>query len=291
MNQITPYLNFNGRCREAFAFYAHCLGATTEIQTVAESPIAEQFPDSMQDQVVHAVLTGKNGILLMGSDMCCPEGWIAGNNFSLSYSCTEDEIHQLFEQLSEGGSVTEPVQRQFWGDLFGNLKDKFGVRWALNAAANASKPKFETMHFSVQISAPREKVWEVLLEDHYYRQWTAAFHPGSFAEGDWSEGGTVYFKTPEGDGMVSKVLAHQPGTIISFVHESVLHNNEEVPDHPQSERWRGAREIYRAENNGDGTQLSIEVDVIDEYKKHMESSWQKALQIVRSLAETAAVPA
>jgi uncharacterized glyoxalase superfamily protein PhnB len=26
--ELTPYLNFNGDCREAFEFYAKCLGGT-----------------------------------------------------------------------------------------------------------------------------------------------------------------------------------------------------------------------------------------------------------------------
>lgn len=291
MNQIIPYLNFNGNCGPAFEFYADCLGASLYIQTVAESPIGGQFPQQMQEQVVHATLTGNNGTLLMGSDMCGPDGWIAGNNFSLSYSCTEGEIQGLFEKLSAGGVIMEPVKQQFWGDLFGAFTDKWGVRWTLNAPVNNPKTSFQTLHFSIQINAPREKVWEILLEDHYYRQWTAAFHPGSFAEGDWTAGSKVYFKTPEGDGMVSRVVEHRPATIISFVHEGVLHQHQEVPDHPEGAKWKGAREIYVAEDVADGTLLKIEVDITPEYLEHMNTSWEKALQIVRSLAESAAVPA
>ena len=40
------------------------------------------------------------------------------------------------------------------------------------------------MHFSIGIAALRETVWEILLDDATYRQWTAVFAEGSYAEGD-----------------------------------------------------------------------------------------------------------
>ena len=46
------------------------------------------------------------------------------------------EAGALFAALSEGGRVTVPVARQFWGDCYGNFSDRFGVQWAVNSAAN-----------------------------------------------------------------------------------------------------------------------------------------------------------
>ena len=43
MKQLLIYLIFNGQCREALAFYEHCLnGKITSIQTFEESPLAIQ---------------------------------------------------------------------------------------------------------------------------------------------------------------------------------------------------------------------------------------------------------
>lgn len=292
MNQITPYLNFNGNCREAMEYYAQCLGANLNLQTVAESPLAGEFPADKQGQVVHATLSHKNRLLLMGSDMCCPDdGWVPGNTFSLSYSCTKDEIHELFEKLSEGGRVVEPVKRQFWGDLFCNFVDKWGVRWAINAVTTEQRPNFEILRFSILINAPRERIWEVLLEDNYYRLWTAAFHPGSFAEGDWTEGSTVYFKSPEGDGMISRVVVHIPSEIISLEHQGVLRNNEEIFDAPDAVKWKGAREIYRLRDELDGTRLFIDQDIAPEYLEYMTKAWEQALENVKNLAEAVPVTA
>ena len=132
MTQISPYLNFNGNCREAMNFYKETLGGELHLMTVNETPIAAQCPGAMQDQIMHAHLAGE-GFSVMGSDMLSGDGYQPGNNFSLTVNCqTEDQIHSLFDKLSEGGQVVEPLREQFWGALFGMLADKYGTRWMLN---------------------------------------------------------------------------------------------------------------------------------------------------------------
>ena len=84
----------------------------------------------------------------------------------------------------------------------------------------------QKIKLSIDIQAPKEKIWDVLLEHNTYRQWASVFHPGSYAEGDWQQGSKVFFKTPEGDGMVSLVNIHTPCEIISFKHLGVLKNGK-----------------------------------------------------------------
>jgi PhnB protein len=43
----------------------------------------------------------------------------------------------LFDRLSAGGWVTVPLKKQFWGDVYGNFTDRFGVRWAIIVPAGA----------------------------------------------------------------------------------------------------------------------------------------------------------
>jgi PhnB protein len=38
--------------------------------------------------------------------------------------------------LSDGGRVTVPFGKQFWGDLYGNFTDRFGVQWAIIVPPN-----------------------------------------------------------------------------------------------------------------------------------------------------------
>lgn len=101
------------------------------MQTVGESPMADQMPDAKED-ILHARL-GKGDLVLMASDMCGPEELVQGNTISLSLNCgSEDEIRMYFSALSSGGKITMPLADQFWGAIFGQLTDKFGMKWMFN---------------------------------------------------------------------------------------------------------------------------------------------------------------
>src|SRR5207253_10408539 len=106
MTQISPYVGFNGKCREAMTFYKDCLGGELTLQTVAETPVASQCPEGMQHQVMHSALVAKDQILVMGSDMTESGGFIQGNNISLTINCSsEEEINTFFSKLAEGGNI------------------------------------------------------------------------------------------------------------------------------------------------------------------------------------------
>jgi PhnB protein len=132
MNQLNVYLTFQGNCREAMTFYNECMGGTLTMQTVAESPVANQCPESVQDQLLHSTLSFGN-FSIMASDMIGPAGYRSGNNVSLCIDCSsEDEINKLYNSLSAGGEILDALKVQFWGALFGEFYDKFGIRWMLN---------------------------------------------------------------------------------------------------------------------------------------------------------------
>ncbi len=136
MSQINPYLNFQGNCREVMTFYKECLGGELAMQTVEGSPIELECPSSMKDQILHASLMN-DSIMIMGSDMIGPDGYIFGNNMALSLSCcTEEEINTFFAKLSVGGKIIHPLRVEFWGAVFGVFTDKFGIRWMLNYDKN-----------------------------------------------------------------------------------------------------------------------------------------------------------
>jgi len=136
MAHIDAYLRFNGNCREAMTFYKECLGGELTMQTVAESPLADQIPAEMAQNILHATLI-KDRLTLLGSDMVGPEGLIQGNTISLSLNCgSEQEIHEFFASLSSDGQVTHPLESAFWGATFGDLIDKYGISWLLSYDKN-----------------------------------------------------------------------------------------------------------------------------------------------------------
>ena len=131
MSPLSVYLHFDGNCREAMNFYKDAIGGELMVQTVGESPMKDQFPDT-PDQVLHAVLT-KEHYMIMASDMLGKNSLVHGNNIALSVNCSsEDEINNLYTKLSEGGEIIEALKTQFWGAIFGMFTDKFGIRWMFN---------------------------------------------------------------------------------------------------------------------------------------------------------------
>jgi PhnB protein len=43
-----------------------------------------------------------------------------------------DELRGYWKQLSDGGTVSVPLEKQMWGDEFGMCDDRFGVTWMVN---------------------------------------------------------------------------------------------------------------------------------------------------------------
>ena len=132
---LNTYLTFNKGCREAFEFYRSVFGGDfLFIQTYGDGPPDMQVPEDERARVMHVSLQIGSSVL-MGSDM--PSGFggppVVGNNFSISYlTQSREETDSLFAKLSEGGTVTMPLQDMFWGSYFGAFTDKFGINWQFN---------------------------------------------------------------------------------------------------------------------------------------------------------------
>ena len=133
MASIIAYLTFDGNCREAMNFYKGALGGELTIMTVGQSPAAAQMPKESHDQVMHADL--KSGsINLMASDNLGGERPVTvGSAISLMLNCSsEEEIRRIFPKLAVGGKVNSELKVEFWGSLYGDITDKYGLRWMLN---------------------------------------------------------------------------------------------------------------------------------------------------------------
>jgi PhnB protein len=68
-------------------------------------------------------------------------GFSESSNHSVSLSgdsSDREELTRYFEGLSEGGTVTMPLEKASWGDWFGMLVDRFGIQWLVNIAGEQS---------------------------------------------------------------------------------------------------------------------------------------------------------
>lgn len=133
MEAIVPYLNFNGNAAEALAFYAKAFeGKTLFQQTFGESPMANDTPDDFKNKIMHATFQAGD-LTFMVSDCMTGQPASGGTNISLSLNFKSvTDIDKTFAALSDGSTITMPLQDTFWGAKFGMLTDKFGINWMFN---------------------------------------------------------------------------------------------------------------------------------------------------------------
>ena len=129
-NPITPYLIFDGDCRDAMALYQRCLGGRVEAMTYADGGHAAS-PETA-DWVMHACLV--NGPLrLMASDRHPGVPYERGHAMHVMLECDSAEaVERTYAALAEGGESTMPPHDTFWGARFGMLVDRFRTQWMLS---------------------------------------------------------------------------------------------------------------------------------------------------------------
>ena len=135
--KLVAYLSFDGRCREAFEFYASTLGGKiVAMVSHGETDAAAHVPAEWRDKIINAHLVVGDAEL-MGADAppqyCAP---MAG--FSVSIQLDEEgEAERIFNALADGGTVTLPFSPTFWAKGFGMVKDKFGTPWMVGGGTPA----------------------------------------------------------------------------------------------------------------------------------------------------------
>jgi PhnB protein len=135
MPSINPYLNFAGNTEDAFKFYQSVFGGELNIMRFSDTPEAGNMPPTVKDKVMHASLPIGNNNYLMATDACEEMGFslTQGNNYYVCISPdSREEADKLFNGLAEGGKVNMPLQDMFWGAYYGDLTDKFGIKWMVN---------------------------------------------------------------------------------------------------------------------------------------------------------------
>lgn len=148
----------------------------------------------------------------------------------------------------------------------------------------------ETMHFEAVINAPVKRVWDTMLEQETYRQWTAAFEPTSHYEGSWEKGSKIKFLGASGDGMISEIADNIPGKFISIKHVGQIKNGVEDTTSKEIKSWTPAFENYTFVAQGEKTELKVDMEMkTSEMSKAMkemfEGMWPKALEKLKEICE------
>lgn len=131
MDSISPYLFFKGNCEEALNFYKKVLsGEIVGLQRFGDASMP--VDDDYKQKIMHAELKIASQSLMF-SDGAPHKEITKGDNVHLNLSFSDETSLRLtWRKLSEGGSVHMDLQDTFWGAIFGQLEDKFGIRWMLN---------------------------------------------------------------------------------------------------------------------------------------------------------------
>jgi PhnB protein len=128
MKSATPYLHFDGNCRQAMTFYKDCLGG--ELQFVPYPDNAGQTPADESATLMHSQITVNGQAIVQASDSAPGGVPQPGDNFSISIECdSARELERLFSALGQGGELRLPPNDMPWGARFGMLTDRFGIQW------------------------------------------------------------------------------------------------------------------------------------------------------------------
>jgi len=117
--QLSPYINFQGRAREAMEFYHQILGGKLDLQAGPGQRISQARLEV-------------DGMTLIGSDGHPDYPATVGENMALALQGTDaGRLTKVFQALAEGGKTQMPLSKQPWGTV-GWLKDRFGIGWTVS---------------------------------------------------------------------------------------------------------------------------------------------------------------
>jgi len=129
-SRLNPYITFTGNARQALEFYREVFGGTLTANTFGEYG---QAGTPFEDQLMHGMLETPSGFTLMGADTPPGMEHRAGNNIAISLSGEDEtELRGYWDKLAAAGSVSVPLEKQMWGDVFGMCEDQFGITWMVN---------------------------------------------------------------------------------------------------------------------------------------------------------------
>ena len=131
MNTFNPYLTFSGQCQQALTFYESAFkGKTIMRQTFGQSPQAVSGVNPTH--IMYAEFKADN-VFFMATDGINSDKVTSSNQITLNIGFdSAAEQARVFEALSKDGEIKMPLEKTFWGAMFGMVTDQFGISWMLN---------------------------------------------------------------------------------------------------------------------------------------------------------------
>lgn len=189
----------------------------------------------------------------------------------------ETQVTEIFE--AEAIHPAE-LQQAGWQAILNNFKTH-----------TEAFAKLQRLRFEIKIDAPAEKVYQIMLNDKHYREWTAEFNPSSYYEGTWDKGSRIRFigtdENGNRGGMVSLIRENIPNRLVSIEHLGIIKGNEEITNGPEVEGWAGAQENYTYTEKDGKTLLVVEIDSNEEFKTYFSDTYPRALNKLKEICLSA----
>ena len=187
----------------------------------------------------------------------------------------ETKVTESFE--TEDKNPVE-LQQTGWQAILDNFK-KY---------AETTKSKV-VLHFEININASAEKVYNIMLADKTYSEWTSAFNPTSRFMGSWEKGSKILFigtdENGKVGGMVSIISENIPNKYVGIDHVGIIDGDKELTSGPVVEEWAGVSENYTFTENNGSTQVSVDMGTNDEFEAYFSETYPKALNILKAICE------
>jgi PhnB protein len=136
--QTVTHLNFRGDSRAALTFYQSVFGGEAMVLTYRDADAVQDPAEA--DQVMWGQVAADSGFRIMAYDVPKRMAWNPGEIpfFVAVRGDTADEIEGYWARLAEVAVIVQPLGPASWSQLYGMLRDRFGVTWVLDVATAAA---------------------------------------------------------------------------------------------------------------------------------------------------------
>lgn len=207
----------------------------------------------------------------------------------IEYSLADGRrVRVTFEAKGAGTRITEtfetessnPVelQQEGWQSILDNFK-----RYV------ESPYPGQMLQFETEINRDAEVVYNTMIDEKHFREWTSVFNANSDFKGSWKKGSKVLFIgiSNEGkeEGMVGKIKENIPDKFISIEYLGIVKNGVEITCGPDVDDWQGSLENYTFRPRAGKTVVVVDIDTNTKFLDYFRETWPKALAKLKEICE------
>ncbi len=141
----------------------------------------------------------------------------------------------------------------------------------------------QKQQYSIEIKAPKERVWSTIWRDKTFRDWASIIDEGTYMVGEMKEGNKVQIiSSVSGYGVISLVEKLTPNEFVSF---RQVADTKDSGERERENEWTGGTESYSLAEHDGVTTLTVNIDVPPGQEETFKVRFPKALERIKILAE------